>query len=127
MDITFTFSVIFTGITIVFIVLLLLILVMVLLGKVTSGGANPANSVKAAPAPAAVQKPAAAPKPAAPVKPAVEDGIGEEVVAVISAAVAAMTGGTGRPAVIRRADSKPSRKGRSPWSMAGLSENTQPF
>lgn len=57
--------------------------------------------------------------------PVVEGGIPDEVVAVIAGAIAAMDGANGTHSVIR---SVARAKGqRSPWSMAGVLKNTNPF
>ena len=104
------------GIVVVFAVLLILTFVFWLFGKVAGSGNKPAA---AKPAPKAVAAPAAAPAPV------VEDGIPEEVVAVIAAAVAAMSDGNTRFAVRRISASRPS--GRPVWAAAGLAENTRPF
>lgn len=55
------------------------------------------------------------------VQPKIDMGISEEVIAVISAAVAAMGGGYTLRSVKR---AKPAR---SAWATAGLMQNTQPF
>lgn len=54
----------------------------------------------------------------------VEDGIGDEIVAVIAAAVAAMGGSVGGYALrsVRRV-----KEARPIWAAAGLQQNTQPF
>ncbi|MCI8623000.1 MAG: sodium pump decarboxylase subunit gamma [Provencibacterium sp.] len=124
MDVAFALSVIFTGIVIVFLVLVVLILIMTLMGKLLGEKTNTSSGTPAGkPVPPAPK--AAAPAPIVK-KMEVEDGIGDEIVAVISAAIAALTGGSGKPAVIRRAKSEKAG-GRSAWSLAGLRENTQPF
>lgn len=105
------------GVVVVFAVLLILTFVFWLFGKVAGAGANAATEAK--PAPKAV------PAPAAPA-PVVEDGIPEEVVAVIAAAVAAMSDGNTRFAVRRISASRPSGM-RPVWAAAGLAENTRPF
>lgn len=58
------------------------------------------------------------------VTPALEDGISEEVVAVISAAVATLYGSSTKAKIkgIKKAGS-----GRSAWANAGLLDNTRPF
>lgn len=70
-------------------------------------------------------------EPAKEVVPQVEDGISDEVVAAIAAAVAVVTDGKGTPVSIRRAQAGrriPSgRVGRTEWAMAGIRENTMPF
>lgn len=106
------------GIVVVFSVLLILTFVFWLFGKVAGAGANkPAEA-----------KPVAKAAPAAPAAPApvVEDGIPEEVVAVIAAAVAAMSDGNTRFAVRRISASRPSGM-RPVWAAAGIAENTRPF
>ena len=79
-------------------------------------------------APAAPAAPA--PAPTMVIQPIVEEGIGDDIVAVISAAVASMFGGeSGQPAAeggfvlrsIRRA------RERTSWAQAGMMQNTQPF
>lgn len=65
------------------------------------------------------------------IQPIVEEGIGDDIIAVISAAVASMFGGgeSGQPAAeggfvlrsIRRA------RERTSWAQAGMMQNTQPF
>lgn len=59
-----------------------------------------------------------------PFKPVVQSGVSDEVVAVIAAAVAAMTPEGTRYAIrsVRRAKGE-----RSVWAAAGLMENTRPF
>lgn len=124
MDLAFAFSVIFTGIVIVFLVLVVLIAVMMIMGRVLGSHTDtPAGGASGKEAPRA-----AAPAAPSPVikKMEVEEGIGDEIVAVIAAAIAALTGGAGKAVSIRRA--KQGRaSGRSSWSLAGLQENTQPF
>lgn len=124
MDVAFAFSVIFTGIVIVFLVLVVLIAIMEIMGRVL--GEKPKSPSGGSPEKPAPQ--AASPAPVSPAvkKMEVEDGIGDEIVAVICAAIAALTGGAGKPAAIRRAK-REKAAGRSSWSLAGLRENTQPF
>jgi N utilization substance protein A len=72
-------------------------------------------------------KQAETPKPAetAVKAPVVEDGIEEEIVAVIAAAVAAMSAQSGKKLVVRSV--KRSVSQRDPWAAAGLADNTRPF
>lgn len=127
-DWTMALSTVITGISVVFIILLLLILVMVLISKVV-GAFSGAGKKDDTPAQKPVPKPA--PVQAAPSQPtrmAVEDGVGDEVIAVISAAVAAMMGGAGYAIKsVSRARKAPEQSGRASWRMAGLQQNTQPF
>ncbi|MBC8584449.1 OadG family protein [Youxingia wuxianensis] len=123
-DYGFAGGVIVTGLVIVFLALVGLTLVVMLLGKILysiSGGSKKTPEKKVQEAP----KQAPAPK-AMPVKPAmvVEEGIGDEIVAVIAAAVAAMSG-DGKQFALRSV--KRVKEARSSWCTAGLVQNTQPF
>lgn len=123
MDGTFVGSVVLSGISIVFLALVLLILFVWLMDKVFKA-VNGTKKKKEAPAPKEDIK--AAPAPKAVPAPVVEDGISDEVVAVIAAAVAAMgaeSGKTFRLAGVKR--SSGSRRGA--WGNAGAAENTRPF
>lgn len=97
------------GLVVVFAVLLILTFIFWLFGKVAGAGSN-----------------APAPTPAVFKAPVVDDGVPEEVVAVIAAAVAAMSNGTTRYAV-RRISAARSQGMRPAWAAAGIAENTQPF
>ena len=123
-------SVVITGMSVVFMGLILLVLLVSIYGAIF----NKANkkkkekevgAKKAADAEKAKQ--AESKKPAAPAAkaPVVEDGIEEEIVAVISAAVAAMSAQSGKKLVVRSV--KRSVSQRDPWAAAGLADNTRPF
>ena len=115
-------AMVFTGLVVVFSALVGLWFIVALFGKAFESFQNKSNP----PAPAAPPAPKAAPPaPAAPAAKApmkVEQGIGDETVAAIVAAIAAMSGGK---AVIRSV--KRSREARSNWAQAGVVQNTQPF
>lgn len=123
-DWTFAGSVIVSGLVVVFAVLVLLWGIVALLGRIISSVAGGGKGKKEETAKSQPQAPAAKPPVSAPM-PIVEDGIGDEVVAVIAAAVAAMTGGKGVLRSVKRSGGKAS--GRSPWMTAGLMQNTRPF
>lgn len=108
---------VFTGLVVVFCALVGLWVIVALFGKLfTSMESKPKNPGLTVPAvPAAPKPPVSAPME-------IEDGVGDEVVAVIAAAVASMSGGK---AVIRSV--KRAREGRSNWAQAGVVQNTQPF
>lgn len=119
---TETWSVVLVGLVVVFAVLLILVTICWAMGKIFSsvsggnGGEKKASKkAEAAPAPA-VKKEAAA--------PVVEEGISDEVVAAISAAIACMMG-SGKTFALRSVSR--ARGARSAWSAAGLAENTRPF
>ena len=154
-DFTLAGAVIITGLVVVFVALIGLSLIVWLIGKlfVSPGLGSPKKPAQpaAAPKPAAPAAPKAAPQqaaapapaPAAPtapvpapastmvIQPIVEEGIGDDIIAVISAAAASMFGGgeSGQPAAeggfvlrsIRRA------RERTSWAQAGMMQNTQPF
>ena len=63
-------------------------------------------------------------KPVSPPAPAAQEGIPEEVIAVISAAVASMYDS---PKGVRIKSIKKSGAGRSAWASAGVLDNTRPF
>lgn len=113
------------GLTVVFAVLILLTFIFWLFGKVLSGSRKEA-AAKETPAPAPViPAPAPAPIPA----PAVQDGVSDEVVAVIAAAVASLApeGTTYTLRNVRRVPREQGRHGRPVWAAAGLADNTRPF
>ncbi len=104
------------GFCVVFAALLLLTVVFWAFGAVARG-----KEQESLPTPKIIPEPAKTPK----ATPIVEDGIPEEVVAVIAAAVAAMSDG-GKQYTVRRIAS--ARTGVRPaWAAAGIAENTQPF
>ncbi len=117
MEGSYVTTVVITGFVVVFIGLVLLILLVTGLGKIfeaietkkTSAAAN-AEPIKTT----AVQTPA----------PQIEDGISDETVAVIAAAVAAMSPDY-KLAGIKKASQKTSR--RTAWGNKGLSESTSIF
>jgi len=96
---------------------------MMVFGKImdrTSGSKK--NDDRQAPA---VKEAAPAPSSAAKAAPMqIEEGISDEIIAVISASVSAMMGGT-KNFVIKSV--KSAQNGRSVWSMAGMQQNTNPF
>ena len=119
-------KVVLTGFVVVFAVLILLIAIIkiysTIVSKAQSAGKNKKKKeiIKTETAPAATDVKQAAPAPA----PSVQDGVSEEVVAVISAAVATMYGS---PETARIKSIKKSSGGRSAWANAGLLDNTRPF
>lgn len=106
------------GIVVVFSVLLLLTFVFWLFGKIVGGsGEKPAAPV--APKPKKVAPVAPAPAPIA-------DGVPDEVVAVIAAAIASMSDGKTQYA-IRRIRPAAGINARPAWAAAGIADNTRPF
>ncbi len=107
------------GLVVVFSALIVLVLIFWLFGKLVNRGGS-----KAAELPQTAVPVGPAVSPAAAAAPVRADGISDEVVAVIAAAVAAMAPEGKRYAVrqVRKAE-----RGRSAWASAGIAENTQPF
>lgn len=151
-NMTLAGAVIITGLVVVFVALIGLWFIVAIMGKIftaISQKKQPQKPVqpappapKAAPQQASVQPPAIrvadAPAPAPVVQQpvmAVEDGIGDEIVAVITAAIAAMTGSPVIPVPAVEGPALESgfvvrsirRTERTAWSQAGLAQNTQPF
>lgn len=109
-----------TGVSLVFLILILLTLLITVQGKFFDS----LQARKKAKTASAKAEAAPAPAPAAPVKapPFVEEGIPEELVAVIAAAVAASSNGQYTLRSLTRASS-----GRGNWGAAGAISGTEPF
>ena len=122
MEGSYVLTVVLTGISVVFLGLILLIFFVWLMGKIfdaiKSNGKKKSETKTAVPETKAT--PASAPAPAM----EVEDGISDEIVAVIAAAVAAMSGSYTVKSV-RKATAKSSR--RTAWGMQGVSVSTKVF
>lgn len=121
-------SVVITGIVVVFIALILLILLVTIYGSIFKV-INNRKAKKAEDAKKADEKAKTVEtKPQQEAKvtiPVVEDGIEEETVAVIMAAISAMSSASGKNLVLRSV--KTAKPQRSAWSAAGIIENTRPF
>ncbi len=126
-----TAALVISGLLVVFAALCVIILFIWIMGKIMN--AVNKKSEKAEPAVKSEKKPAApAPVPAAakvsaPAAALAEDGISDEVVVAISAAISAMmlSQGNHKPFAIRSI--KRVRDGRSAWNAAGVADNTRPF
>ncbi|WP_040197013.1 OadG family protein [Candidatus Soleaferrea massiliensis] len=131
MDWALAGNVVFSGIVIVFAALVILIFLVWAMGKIIGAATRGINSFKEKRRANKAKKKAdlvqeQQPAESAPITAAVvEDGIEEEVVAAIMAAVSMMMDGSSPYTVksIRRA----AREGRPAWAMAGMVENTRPF
>lgn len=119
-------SVVITGIVVVFIGLVLLILLVSIYGKIfdviNSRAARKAEEAKKA---AEAAKAVAKPEPIKAAALVVEDGIEEETVAVIMAAISAMSSAEGKKLVLKSV--KTAKPQRPAWSTAGIIDNTRPF
>ena len=119
-------SVVITGIVVVFIGLIMLIVCVSIYGAIFNSAAKK-KAAKAEAEKNAAEQAAKSVKAKAEIvpEPVVEDGIEEETVAVIMAAIAAMSAGSGKKLVLKSV--KTSKPQRSAWSSAGIVENTRPF
>lgn len=122
MEGSYVFIVVVTGLVVVFLGLVLLILFVWLMGKIFSQINKAKDNKKKAVVPASEKTEVKAAAPAAPV---VEDGISDEVVAVITAAVAAVMGTGCTVKSVKKAAAKTSR--RTAWGAQGISESTRAF
>ncbi len=122
-------SVVITGMSVVFIGLILLVLFVSIYGTAFKRK----NEKKKAKLEAEKAAAKAAQQTATPVQkieakqnePVIEDGIDDEIVAVIAAAVTAMCSKNGKKPVIKSV--RRSVAQRDPWAAAGLADNTRPF
>ena len=120
-------KVVLTGFVVVFAMLILLIFIIkiysAIVQKAQSAGNNSKKGKKNKDEKPA-EKPAAAHVPVVTAS-ATTDGISDEVVAVISAAVATMYGSSEKARI--KSIKKSSDGGRSAWAKAGVLDNTRPF
>lgn len=116
MDIGQVLAIVFTGLAIVFIALIVLIVLVASMGKamnpVKDKKPTPVKNIESSPAKSAV--------------PVIEEGISDEVVAVIAAAIASISESTGTAYAVRGIK-RAAKSGRPAWAVAGLNENTRSF
>lgn len=105
------------GLAVVFTALLLLTCVFWLFGVIAKKGESPNNQAT---------NTVSTPKPAVIPAPIVENGVSDDIVAVIAAAIAAMSDGETQYA-IRRIRPAVRTNARPAWAAAGIAENTQSF
>ncbi len=115
--IEFATTVILVGLTIVFLALIGLTLFFMLCGKIFSIKKD--KNDKTTPPKATPNGTASAPAPN------VQQGIGDDVIAAISAAVAYMMGDSGIGYTVRSI--KRASQPRKEWRLAGMMQNTRPF
>lgn len=116
-------KVVLTGFVVVFAMLILLIFIIKIYGAIIQKAQDAGKKSKEKKAETVAETPA--PVVAAPVAPAQTDGVSDEVVAVISAAVATMYGSSEKARI--KSIKKSSDGGRSSWAKAGVLDNTRPF
>lgn len=120
-DWAFSGTVVLVGLVVVFAVLLILVAFCSITGKIFSSTGKDKKKADVAPVASAEKKSASS--------PVVEDGIGDDVVAAISAAIACIMG-EGVPFTVKSISKKKtavSAAGRPAWSAAGIADNTRPF
>ena len=111
----------FSGVAIVFGMLLILVIMIAIFGffgKAGNGKSDKKVKAEKMPKVKKIAEPSS-------VKNAVNASDDDEVIAVISAAVAMIYEGTGKKAVIRSI--RPSSVGRSAWANAGIRDNVRAF
>lgn len=127
---SYVWAVVITGLSVVFLGLIILILFVWLMGKIFSAVQNKNKPVK--------NVNVSEPKTATVVKPinkvqtvskdsTVSTNDEDEIIAVISAAVAAMGQAEGKTYKLKSVKAMKNKKARSAWSMAGLQSDTSPF
>lgn len=116
-------KVVLTGFIVVFAMLILLIFIIKIYGAIVQKAQGAGKKSKEKKAETVAETPA--PVAAVPVAPAQTDGVSDEVVAVISAAVATMYGSSDKARI--KSIKKSSDGGRSAWARAGVLDNTRPF
>ena len=120
-----SFTVILTGFVVVFAVLILLIFIIAIYGKIVSSAQNKSKEKKAK---AEAEKAAKATEKSAPAsapvqKVAPSNGLTDEIVAVIAAAVDTYGVGNAKIKSIKKSPSS----GRPAWGQVGVIDNTRPF
>lgn len=119
LEISYVTAVVITGLSVVFLGLVILILFVWAFGKIFT--AKNKSVSKDAP-----EQKTANPAPvAAPVT--VSDDSEDEIIAVISAAVAAMGNADGKNYRVKSVKAVKNRPSRSAWSLAGIQNDTMPF
>ena len=120
---SYVWAVVITGLAVVFSALIILIAFVWLMGKFFSMGNNK-KKISAEPVTAA--KPVT-PVPVRTVNTNTATADDDEIIAVISAAVAAMGQAEGKTYRVKSVRAVNNRASRSAWAMAGLQQNTAPF
>ncbi|MBC8610313.1 Na+-transporting methylmalonyl-CoA/oxaloacetate decarboxylase%2C gamma subunit [uncultured Ruminococcus sp.] len=118
------FNVAITGIVVVFIALVVLIIIVSIVGKIFSSLDTKKNSNSTG---NDQPKVTGSPVPADTVAMEAEDGLTDEVVAAITAAIACVMTENGVTKPFRVKSIQRAGNSRNVWNMAGLLENTRPF
>lgn len=125
MNFEYVASVVITGITVVFIGLIMLVIILLLFGLISRAKRKSAD--KKAELENVSDSGEKALLSAEPMKAAVEidDNIEEEIVSVITAAIAYMSEKSGKKLALKSI--KSAKPQRTAWAAAGLIDNTRPF
>lgn len=114
LEISYVTAVVITGLSVVFLGLVILILFVWAFGKIFTSRNKPTPNEKVP-----------APKVTAPVN--VSNDSEDEIIAVISAAVASMGQADGKNYRVKSVKAVKNRPSRSAWSLAGVQNDTMPF
>ena len=126
-DWTMIWSTVVTGIAVVFLILVILVFILLIMGKIMTAGEKKAKKKAEAEKAAAQAAPAQTAPAAVQSEPEEEyDENDEEIIAVISAAIAAYSEADGKQYKVVGIK-KREKAVRSGWSAAGISDNTRPF
>lgn len=123
MEMSYVIAVVITGLVVVFLGLVLLIAFISAVGAIFKKIDRKKAEAKAK----AGVKPAEAPKAAAPAAVPAASSDDDEVIAIISAAVAMMSAADGTSYRVKSVKPVQNGSSRSAWAMAGLRETTNPF
>lgn len=125
MNFEYVASVVFTGLTVVFIGLILLVVILFVFGLISKAKRNSADKKTESNNNVKTEKIASSGAELVKTAPEIEDDIEEEIVAVITAAIVAMSEKCGKKLTLRSI--KTAKPQRTAWATAGLIDNTRPF
>lgn len=125
MNFEYVASVVITGITVVFIGLILLVVILLLFGLISKVRRKSAGKKVRTDSEIKADKVLLPSEEISSAVPEIEDEIEEEIVAVISAAIAHMSAKSGKKLTLKSV--KTAKPQRTAWAAAGLIDNTRPF
>ncbi len=125
MNFEYVASVVVTGLTVVFSGLILLVIILLLFGLISKVQRNYADKKAGSKNNVKTEKVASPSAEILKTAPEIEDNIEEEIVAVITAAIAHMSEKSGKKLKLRSI--KTAKPQRTEWAIAGLIDNTRPF
>lgn len=125
MNFEYVTSVVITGITVVFIGLILLVVILLLFGLISKVRRKAAGKKVRIESEIKADKVSLPSEEIVSAVPEIEDDIEEEIVAVISAAIAHMSAKSGKKLTLKSV--KTAKPQRTAWAAAGLIDNTRPF